>query len=345
MESNQTELAGEEPANKGGNMRQRAVTGVVYCLILAVFLALKLFVHDLFFDGLVLLFAICGTYEMLRAFGDKMHISQKVVVMLFSVAVVVVYAVVDFVYTDIFNVQFPDGDPMQAMGRNYSVHITLVVFMTGFAVLMGLLVFAHSKVTLESTGYALMSYLYPTVFLVVLTVCNHLQMPSDMVHTDYSMAALLFVFVISPFTDTFALLVGKSLGKKFPAKMAPNVSPKKTIIGGFGGLIGGAIGAVAVFLLYAVCRSVTGTVLEGFGFTWYGFEWNELVFFLAIGVLASAFSQFGDLVESAIKRKLGIKDMGNLLPGHGGILDRIDSSLYASLVVALVFVVRLMTAG
>lgn len=58
-------------------------------------------------------------------------------------------------------------------------------------------------------------------------------------------------------------------------------------------------------------------------------EWLNLVFFIALGVLTAAFTEFGDLVESAVKRKLEIKDMGRLLPGHGGILDRIDSTLYA----------------
>ena len=329
------------------NTKLRIITGTVYFLILVLFFALKILIRidgkdygKLCFDFLIVLFGFFGTYEMLRAFGDKIHHSQKIVVMVFSLLVLLTYAIVDFVYVDIVGLKFPDPDsPDPVIGRNYAPQIMLCVFMAGISILFGLLVFAHKQVSLESTGYSLLSYVYPTVFLVVLIVCNHLERYSD--------AAIAFVFAISPCADCMAYAVGKTLGKKLPAKMAPNVSPNKTLVGGFGGLIGGAIGALAVFFLYyGLCKPVSAWADTGvWDFTSVAFDWADLILFLGVGVLTSAFAQFGDLVESAIKRKLDVKDMGKILPGHGGVLDRIDSSLYAGLVIALVFVVKLMTMG
>ncbi len=321
------------------NLKLRIITGTLYFAVLVGFFFLKILVNKLFFDALIVAFGIVGTYEMLRAFGDKIHVSQKLVVLVFSVLVLVVYAISDYIYTDYYHIRLPEDSPLDAVGRNYAPHFMLVMFVAGLSILFGLLVFSHRHVTLESTGYALLSYMYPTVFLVVLIVCNHLEMYSDV--------AIAFVFGISPCADMFAYFFGRSFGKKLPAKMAPNISPNKTVIGGFGGLLGGAIGAILVFFVYyGFCKAIT---LEAgsfanvtFHFSDVKFEWVEMIFFIGIGVLTSAFSQFGDLVESAIKRKLDIKDMGNILPGHGGILDRIDSSLYASLIISLVFVVRLM---
>lgn len=321
------------------NLKLRTITGICYFLVLISFFCLKIFVNKLFFDALILLFCIVGTYEMLRAFRDQLHISQKIVVMAFSILVLVTYAVSDYIFTEIYKIGLPDGSPTEAVGRNYSAYFMLVVLIAGLAILFGLLVFAHRHVTLESTGYAVLSYLYPTAFLLVFVVCNHME--------HYSDAAIAFIFAISPCADTFAFLFGKLFGKKLPAKMSPNISPNKTVIGGFGGLIGGALGGLLVFFIYyGLCKQITlaagtfaGVTVD---FSNVVLDWKMMVFYVGLGILTAAFSQFGDLVESAIKRKIGIKDMGNILPGHGGVLDRIDSSLYASLIIALVFVIKLM---
>lgn len=312
----------------------RLLTGAVYALILLVFFAGKIFVHKVVFDVLIVLFSVIGSYEMIRAFGDRLHKSQKIVAMVFSQLVVIVYIVADIIFTDVLGVALPGDNPMNAVGRNYAPHAALVVFILGIAVIFGLLVYGHERMSLESVGNTLIAYLYPSVFLVVMSVCNHFAVFSD--------AAIALVFVISPAADSFAYLFGRALGKKLPAKLAPHVSPKKTLIGGFGGLIGGAIGGVAVFFISGLTGCVDLTGVAQFTFQAPVFLWKELPFFIGMGILIAAFSQFGDLVESAFKRKLGIKDMGNILPGHGGVLDRIDSSLYASLIVAFIFAMRVM---
>lgn len=310
---------------RGSDLKKRTITAAVYILVLVAFFVLKITVNLVCFDALVLVFSGLGTYEMLRAFRGKLHKSQQIVVMVFALAIILTYAVTDAVYTQIFKVSL---DP--TTGRNYAPHITFVVFIAGLSVLFGLLVFAHQNVTLESTGCACLCYLYPSVFLLVLSFCNHMPESSEI--------AILFVFVICPFADTFAFLFGKLFGRYLPAKIAPSISPNKTVIGCFGGLLGGAVGAVVIFFIYYWLG-------QYFEFGALTLDWINLVFYIGLGVLTAAFTEFGDLVESGIKRKLGIKDMGKVLPGHGGVLDRIDSTLYASLIVCLVVVVKIMITG
>ena len=116
---------------------------------------------------------------------------------------------------------------------------------------------------------------------------------------------LVWLIVITAFgTDVMAYFSGYLLGKH---KLCPKISPKKTIEGSVGGILGSAI-------------------LSGlFG---YFFMSDILVHCLIIGVIGGIVSQFGDLTASIFKRKMGIKDYGNLIPGHGGILDRFDSVLF-----------------
>ena len=167
---------------------KRLLTGIVYILILLGAFLLRRYVHLLFFDGLVLVFSLIGTYEMLRAFGERIDRVQKAVVLFFSSGVIICYAAADTVYRHL--------QEMRPATVNYSPLITFVVFMAGLAVLFLLLVFRHERTSLASLGDSLICYLYPSVFLIVITGCNH--MPA------YSEIGILFVFVICPFADSFA---------------------------------------------------------------------------------------------------------------------------------------------
>lgn len=304
---------------------KRTLTSLVYALVMIGFYVLKLTVNLLWFDVIIVLFSIFGTYEMCRAFGDRLDWLQKAVCIVFSAGTIVCYAISDAIYADMRLT-----DPTVV---NYSPNLAFVVFMAGIALLASFIVFRYNKTSLESLGCALTAYIYPSVFLFVLSGVNH--MPHD------SEIGIMFVFVLGHCADCMAYVFGKAFGKKLPAKLAPHISPNKTLIGGFGGLLGGIMGAVAIYFIYYGWLE-TFYLNAGTAFV---FEWQNLVFFLALGVLTAVFSQFGDLVESGIKRKFGIKDMGTILPGHGGVLDRIDSVLFSSLIVCFVIVMRIMIVG
>ena len=145
-----------------------------------------------------------------------------------------------------------------------------------------------------------------------------------------STLALLLIFVISPVADTFAFVVGSLVKGK---KLCPNISPHKTISGAVGGVVFGTGASVLLYWLYTL---TTDYVYTGVGAAWAGTPW---VLFALAGLLCAVFTEFGDLVESIIKRKTGVKDMGKLLPGHGGVLDRIDGTLFASVFVWFVFII------
>jgi phosphatidate cytidylyltransferase len=119
--------------------------------------------------------------------------------------------------------------------------------------------------------------------------------------------------------DTGAFFIGRAKGKH---KLAPAISAAKTWEGAIGGLISAMLGAV----LIATVLSLISLKL-GFPFV---FEYWQIIL---LGFLVSLFAQLGDLVESLLKRNMGVKESGNLLPGHGGILDRFDSLIFVGVVV------------
>ncbi|MBR6328966.1 MAG: phosphatidate cytidylyltransferase [Lachnospiraceae bacterium] len=131
-----------------------------------------------------------------------------------------------------------------------------------------------------------------------------------------------FVFIGSWVCDTCAYFVGSAMGHH---KLAPVLSPKKSIEGAVGGVLGSAI-VGALFGWFLQTRTV-GAADPG-----------RTAVFVLISALAAVFSQAGDLTASAIKRHYGIKDYGELIPGHGGVLDRFDSMIVTAPLVYLVVV-------
>lgn len=288
-------------------MKTRLISGTVYVLILIAFYLLKIFVHDFFFDGLIYAFALLGVFELNRAFKDKTTKAQKVCSTAFACLIVPATALMQYFYT--------------------AGLLTALIGLFLYAmVVLALLVFDYENTSVESVGVSLFAGVYPSLLLCVMSLVNHAEITSLQALGFNSNLFILLIFVISPIADSFAYLFGCGLGKKFPKKMSPKISPNKTVIGGIGGLFGGLVGACAVYFIYgAVAGGFTDMAI-----------W--LPVYLAIGLIVAVFTAFGDLIESAIKRKVGIKDMGKIMPGHGGALDRIDGSMYASLAIYLCYI-------
>jgi len=129
---------------------------------------------------------------------------------------------------------------------------------------------------------------------------------------------LVFLFVCVWAGDTLALYIGKNFGRR---KLAPRLSPNKTIEGSLASLMGSLLFGMGVYYL--------GIYLEDRGYTALHIAipaWQMVLLAIVLNLAA----QLGDLLESAIKRGAGVKDSGSMLPGHGGILDRIDALLLAA---------------
>ena len=168
----------------------------------------------------------------------------------------------------------------------------------------------NTKRTMEDTICSLFVFVYPLAFYVMLANIASIS------------ANLLFLCFAGPLVgDTLAYFVGSALGRH---KLCPHISPKKTIEGSIGGFFGGALGGLLTWWLgQQAIPYVEWGLVPGLGPA------------LAIGLLCGGVGQVGDLFASAIKRWAGIKDYGKLFPGHGGMMDRLDSVLMCAPVVLI----------
>lgn len=190
---------------------------------------------------------------------------------------------------------------------NYNTSI--LVYKFSFSIfsflILGILIYGlfPTKRTLVDVSLSIFGILYiPFLLSFILSIYY-----TDVIGT-YLIWFALFGACLS---DAFAYFVGVNFGKH---KLCPKISPKKSIEGAIGAIVGTAL----VFLIYAFVLN-----------KYYSFDiqyWQIILF----GAVASVFAQIGDLVASSIKRFVGEKDFGSCIPGHGGVLDRIDSMLFVA---------------
>lgn len=165
--------------------------------------------------------------------------------------------------------------------------------------------FLPHQAMLPSLGNSLIGQVYIAVPLA-LAIRLTLDPTSSSSMTQFNGLLLLAIFIFIWVNDTGAYLVGSRWGKR---RLAPSISPKKSVEGSIGGLLLVLLSAVILRLLLFPELS-----------------WLRI---LLIATVVAVFGTIGDLFESSLKRQAGVKDSGKLIPGHGGILDRIDSLLLA----------------
>ena len=161
-------------------------------------------------------------------------------------------------------------------------------------------IITNMETTFKDVAYTFLGIFYITFFIMFLSFIRGLENGNFI---------LIYVFLMAWSTDIFAYLIGKNFGKHFFSK----ISPKKTIEG----CVSGIVGAVIVGIIYAF-------VINQF----LNIEISSYIMIAVISLVLSVISQVGDFVASSIKRFVDLKDYGDLIPGHGGMLDRIDSLIF-----------------
>ena len=180
----------------------------------------------------------------------------------------------------------------------YLITILFVMTLGAFVVL------DNSRIKLSDVCASIFLVVYSVVFLMHLSFIRRLD----------NGIALLFMALIGAYvTDTGAYFTGLSIGKH---KLIPTVSPNKTVEGA----VGGIAAAICGFIIY-------GVIMSSMGFN------VNYALLIILGALCAVVAQLGDLTASVIKRNYSVKDFGHLIPGHGGMVDRVDSLMFVAPVV------------
>ncbi|MCK5128787.1 MAG: phosphatidate cytidylyltransferase [Clostridiales bacterium] len=263
-------------------MKKRILVGVPLALLLLA----VVFIDSIYLTFLILLFGVVAQFEMSKALNKAGYTPTLWTGIVFLVLI------------------FPADYYFGIKGV-----FLLFAIMTGLNMCWAVLYRKRNFMDIIMSEFMLCYPALPFYFLFMIkTIDPHVM----------SVLAMCMTLVIASLNDTLAYFIGSKFGKR---KMAPELSPKKTIEGAIGGIVGSVVIGFVILML-----------LVGKSFP--DIHWMHLLF----GCLASSiFAVVGDLIASAVKRFCKIKDFGHIFPGHGGVLDRLDSYLLSSIAIYTYF--------
>ncbi len=292
---------------------QRGIFGIVFLLFVFAPFVVDLKNNTNIFNFTLYIFTMLSTYELFKmGKGTAFPSNLMLPALLFNTALLLPMLIVTF------KGLFPEL-PLNSllMAPENGDLIYKLVIISSIIVLLSIVIFS-SLIFVKGSIEAIYKFVFPLNVLYIAVPMALLSVAYSLSRKEYKQ--LLFIALLPIYlNDTFAYLSGRLLGKRL---MFPRVSPKKTWEGFIGGMLIAALAMVA--LLYFNRTPVTTN--------------KDYLLIAVVSCTVSVLATLGDLFESKLKRTAGVKDSGGILPGHGGILDRIDAMLFAAPIVFVALV-------
>ncbi len=317
-------------------MKKRVYSSIAVVITLALLFVLKIFVSDYFFDVLFATLSCLAAFEMSKMLTKMGRFNFVYVEILFPVlmfAANLLGAHFAALYGDFWWILY-----------TFLIDVGLMIFVSACLFLYQLIFRKKTlneievrdiknisvvRFAFKKTINSLIGFAYPAFFFLFFVFLNHFNVlplrKLDGLTSNFSVFILLTALLIPIFTDTFAMLTGSLIGGK---KLCPKISPNKTIAG--------AVGGVVWCVLFSTCFYLICGCIESFEPL---MKILPIWLYLIIVFIGSIVAQLGDIFESFIKRRAGVKDSGKFLPGQGGCMDRIDSHTLVAPYILIAFLI------
>ena len=284
---------------------KRAISGAIYIILL---LASILYSTESFFI-LFGIFLVIAIYE----FCNLVQI-PKLFQIIFGTTLYTTVTLVSHynqITTDTINKIFNTDIEISINIKQLNIVLLVITLVVSIKSILFLFYDSIQKISTSSKYLYLLGYIIlPFIFITKISFGIN----------DYNPKIIIGLFILIWTNDTFAYIVGKSIGK---TKLFEKISPKKTFEGFFGGII------FAVLAGYLISKYYIKANPE--------FSDRSILIWTSIAVIVGIAGTIGDLIESKFKRIAGVKDSGTIMPGHGGVLDRLDSVIFVAPIIFLFY--------